>query len=58
MAALAVLCQPMQELKPIFATLQQAEGLKNGLGYSAARYLPRPWWYALLESGSCRNVRS
>ncbi|CAE7246508.1 licD [Symbiodinium microadriaticum] len=28
-----------KELKPIYATLQQAEGSREGLGYSAARYL-------------------
>ena len=33
-----------EELKPIYATLQQAEGSREGLGYSAARYLPGSWW--------------
>jgi len=28
-----------KELKPIYATLQQTEGSREGLGYSAARYL-------------------
>mmetsp|Transcript_56996 Transcript_56996/g.133343 ORF Transcript_56996/g.133343 Transcript_56996/m.133343 type:complete len:536 (+) Transcript_56996:111-1718(+) len=28
-----------RELEPLYATLQQAEGLKGGLGYSPARYL-------------------